>query len=562
MVLWFCCIGSDGMAEYNATLPHSITEWTMQAISVSLHSPGVCVADSQSLISTKPLFIQLTCLMPWWWGSRLSYGPLSSTTIMSPSISVDWGVSADSIDARHHRQHTEITLQPPQDFVPGTESCIIMAIGDQYGPTVQTAITGVEHLMSQPTGCGEQTMIRMAPTLYALHYLTVKKQVTPEIEEKAYQYLKEENAAVLPGYKRALTYRKYNGAFSVWTTHPPSNWLTAFILKIFCQARQYIPIDDVVISRGLHYLSGQQDDDGSFREVYTLHHPEMLRTREVRDKALEYLEENLNSVLEPYSFSIITYALALANHPMKNATNQRLRNMAVFNEVTNERWWYNPALPVSVEATSYGLLTQLLAGDLEYSQAIVNWLNGQRSSSGSFVSTQMKYKICLITHVPEEFLQQIVVLLQDTVMGLQALTEYAMKAESPAINLVCNISYSQDLGLARTLEFQPDNAFILQQFEVFTSLWLHIVSVLHVRSCESREGFYYKGSICGEQVNKIGGVLYLNTTGKGVGQLLVKMKYNIPRSPEKVCKVSPIYNHTRPPCGHQSLMMFLEHYLV
>ncbi|UYV77880.1 hypothetical protein LAZ67_15002657 [Cordylochernes scorpioides] len=152
--------------------------------------------------------------------------------------------------------------------------------GDQYGPTVQTAITGVEHLMSQPTGCGEQTMIRMAPTLYALHYLTVKKQVTPEIEEKAYQYLKEENA-VLPGYKRALTYRKYNGAFSVWTTHPPSNWLTAFILKIFCQARQYIPIDDVVISRGLHYLSGQQDDDGSFREVYTLHHPEMLLIRRI-----------------------------------------------------------------------------------------------------------------------------------------------------------------------------------------------------------------------------------------------------------------------------------------
>ena len=50
--------------------------------------------------------------------------------------------------------------------------------------TVSRVILGLEALMRIPTGCGEQTIIHMAPTVSAMRYLNETQQMTPDIMQK------------------------------------------------------------------------------------------------------------------------------------------------------------------------------------------------------------------------------------------------------------------------------------------------------------------------------------------------------------------------------------------
>ncbi|KFM82832.1 CD109 antigen, partial [Stegodyphus mimosarum] len=96
----------------------------------------------------------------------------------------------DSINENENLQITAVKLHMPEDFVPGTESCIITALGDQLGPAVEVTINNPDKLLEKPRGCGEQNMMFLAPTLYTMKYLKVKGKITPEIEEKGYEYIR------------------------------------------------------------------------------------------------------------------------------------------------------------------------------------------------------------------------------------------------------------------------------------------------------------------------------------------------------------------------------------
>ena len=51
---------------------------------------------------------------------------------------------------------------------------------------------GLTNLIRLPTGCGEQTMISMAPLVYVLRYLySIKNGVTAEIERRAYDFMRK-----------------------------------------------------------------------------------------------------------------------------------------------------------------------------------------------------------------------------------------------------------------------------------------------------------------------------------------------------------------------------------
>ena len=51
---------------------------------------------------------------------------------------------------------------------------------------------GLSNLIQLPTGCGEQTMIRMAPLVYVLRYLySMKDGVTANVERKAYEFMRK-----------------------------------------------------------------------------------------------------------------------------------------------------------------------------------------------------------------------------------------------------------------------------------------------------------------------------------------------------------------------------------
>ena len=48
---------------------------------------------------------------------------------------------------------------------------------------VEIIVNGIDKLLRMPRGCGEQTMIYLAPTTYAMNYLKQTKQVTDQIEQ-------------------------------------------------------------------------------------------------------------------------------------------------------------------------------------------------------------------------------------------------------------------------------------------------------------------------------------------------------------------------------------------
>ena len=52
-------------------------------------------------------------------------------------------------------------------------------------------IEGLDSLLEMPRGCGEQTMLYMAPNVYILKYLRETDQLTPEIEMVVYRYIEE-----------------------------------------------------------------------------------------------------------------------------------------------------------------------------------------------------------------------------------------------------------------------------------------------------------------------------------------------------------------------------------
>lgn len=50
------------------------------------------------------------------------------------------------------------------------------------------SLSGVEKLIQVPTGCAEQTMVKMAPAVYAIEYLDASEQwanFNPEQKEEA-----------------------------------------------------------------------------------------------------------------------------------------------------------------------------------------------------------------------------------------------------------------------------------------------------------------------------------------------------------------------------------------
>ena len=58
--------------------------------------------------------------------------------------------------------------------------------GDIMGP----ALSGLDKLLKLPTGCGEQNMVKFAPNIFILEYLTKSQQLTDDIRAKALGFLK------------------------------------------------------------------------------------------------------------------------------------------------------------------------------------------------------------------------------------------------------------------------------------------------------------------------------------------------------------------------------------
>ncbi|KAL3227534.1 hypothetical protein MRX96_004230 [Rhipicephalus microplus] len=172
--------------------------------------------------------------------------------------------------------------------------------------------------------------------------------------------------------------------------------------------------------------------------------------------AVNYLREHAFESDEPYvAAALVAYALSQSNSSEKHAALSALKDRLIYDPMLSTRSTGTEPSALVVEGTAYALLTLLAHNEVETAKTIVNWLNTHRSASGSFASTQ------------------------DTVVALQALTEFALKSRSSVTMLpYCNS-------------------------------WTFVTSR---------------------------GKMFVKASGTGSGLLSVKLKYNVLVPPELLCK--------------------------
>ncbi|KAL4237870.1 hypothetical protein ACF0H5_002580 [Mactra antiquata] len=372
----------------------------------------------------------------------------------------------------------DVPLSFPPTFVVDSQKIQVSIIGDTMGPTVKN----LKGLLRMPTGCGEQTMISLAPDVFVYNYLKATNKLTPEIADMALQYMYK-------GYQRELTFQRNDGSFSIWgqSDSTGSMWLSAFVLKSFHQAKAHIYIEDNIIFRIARWMLSYQDNDGSFRAIGTVHSTSLkggassgdsltafvlisLLESEVTLKqdgyyanrytsaianAVSYLEQRVvaDKITDMYDLAVVTYALGLSGSSQGYPAYRKLDKMAITTSGGKKYWnatttpnlysWeysYYQSPPLEIEIASYALL--YLTKIHQYSDGfpILQWLIGQRNSRGAFRSTQ------------------------DTVLGLQAMSEYGSLYNAPnGPNLFVGVASGNFL---KQVHVGPNDAMVLKLVDI------------------------------------------------------------------------------------------------
>uniref|UniRef100_A0A2K6T5T7 Complement C3 n=1 Tax=Saimiri boliviensis boliviensis TaxID=39432 RepID=A0A2K6T5T7_SAIBB len=305
---------------------------------------------------------------------------------------------------------------PPADLsdqVPDTESeTRILLQGTPVAQLTEDAIDAdrLKHLIVTPSGCGEQNMISMTPTVIAVHYLD-------QTEQWEKFGLEKRQGAVELIKKGSLYISEPIGSRSV-----PTPRLTAYVVKVFSLAVNLIAIDSQVLCGAVKWLIlEKQKPDGVFQEDGPVIHQEMIggfRNTQEKDMALtafvlialqeakEICEELVNSLpqsitdagnfLEANYMNLQrSYTVAIAGYALAQLEKLKGPLLEKFLSTAKDRnRWEEPGQQLyNVEATSYALLALLQLKDFDSVLPVVRWLNEQRYYGGGYGSTQATFMV-------------------------------------------------------------------------------------------------------------------------------------------------------------------------
>ncbi|ESO93728.1 hypothetical protein LOTGIDRAFT_209261 [Lottia gigantea] len=339
------------------------------------------------------------------------------------------------LDENQRKFNQSIQIRYPSDVVPDSQRIIITAFGDPLG----SALNNIEDLIRLPSGCGEQNMINFVPNIYIRKYLDATGQLSSSLAAKIKSYLQT-------GYTTELRYKRSDYSFSAFGDRDDSGsqWLTAYVLRTFIEASAHIYVDDRILSKTAAYLISNQNPDGTFREPGRVIHKELkgssfegdglnaftlIALLEVKDKkvtaeaiksSVTQLEAASATMTNIYDLAITAYALhkagskyaaqLLAKLESKQTSQDGMVYWDVVVESDRAQYYWNPphrkSSPVNIEATAYVLLTYAEMKEKLKGLPILRWLISQQNGKGGYSTSQ------------------------DTVVALQALSEYATNLSS------------------------------------------------------------------------------------------------------------------------------------
>ncbi|XP_069804368.1 complement C3-like [Dendropsophus ebraccatus] len=318
-------------------------------------------------------------------------------------------------------QEEQVKTVKPGNIVPKTDvKTIITVQGSPITDMVEKSIDGINlnHLIKAPDGCGEQTMMSMTAPLIAVRYLDASNQwdrIGVERREQATQFIKD-------GIVRQQTFAQ-SGGYGTWAKSPSSTWLTAYVVKVFSLASSLVHVDKDAICNSVKWLVlNKQNPDGEFKEDVHVYHQEMVGgvTRGSADlhssltafvlialltsqktcadkvgnlktdieEAIQYLNNHYETLKKPYTIAITSYALAKAG---KLKDTKKLMSAST----DNTHWDDSGSLHLSLEATSYALLTLLQMNESRKAAPLVKWITEKKyygEIMGSTQSTIMQFE--------------------------------------------------------------------------------------------------------------------------------------------------------------------------
>ncbi|XP_064238080.1 complement C3 [Aotus nancymaae] len=355
----------------------------------------------------------------------ISDGVKKSLKVVPEGIRMNKTVAVRTLDPeRLGNEGVQKEDVPPADLsdqVPDTESeTRILLQGTPVAQMTEDAIDAdrLKHLIVTPSGCGEQNMIGMTPTVIAVHYLDQTEQWEKfglEKRQAAVELIKK-------GYTQQLAFKQPSSAYAAFLFRPPSTWLTAYVVKVFSLAVNLIAIDSQVLCGAVKWLIlEKQKPDGVFQEDGPVIHQEMIggfRNTQEKDMALtafvlislqeakdiceelvnslprsiidagNFLEANYMNLQRSYTVAIAGYALAQLDKLKGPLLNKFLST------AKDKNRWEEPGQQLyNVEATSYALLALLQLKDFDFVPPVVRWLNEQRYYGGGYGSTQATFMV-------------------------------------------------------------------------------------------------------------------------------------------------------------------------
>uniref|UniRef100_A0A8D2LDU7 Complement C3 n=1 Tax=Varanus komodoensis TaxID=61221 RepID=A0A8D2LDU7_VARKO len=315
-----------------------------------------------------------------------------------------------------------------ENMVPDTEPDTKITVqGDPVAQIIEDSIDGTKlnHLIITPSGCGEQNMITMTPSVIATIYL----DATGQWEKIGVDRRSVAVNQIMQGYTQQLVYKKADHSYAAFTGRKASTWLTAYIVKVFSMASRIVnTVNRDIICGGVKWLVlERQKPDGIFHEEAPVIHGEMvggykgaepevsltafvlvalLESKEICkdqvnslpgaiNKATAFLSRKYDTLQRPYTTALTAYALVLAG---------QLKDDRVLMAASTgrNRWEEYNARTYNLEGTSYALLALLKLRLFDTAGPVVRWLVQQKYYGGTYGQTQA------------------------TIMVFQALAEYEM----------------------------------------------------------------------------------------------------------------------------------------
>ncbi|XP_033108189.1 complement C3-like [Anneissia japonica] len=482
-------IPEEGEIGHEFTLPDSITKWLIQGVALS-RDLGMCVANPVTLTAFKKIFIQLDVPYSVVRGEQVEIkATLFNYDERKRSIKVAmYLIGTEGICSEAHagqRSSKKDFEVNPDDSYSVTYPMIPLKVGEfeirvvAYTSVLNDAVTKTLRVI--PEG------VTRYFTLSQILDPSGKLNGQPEVNEL------QESSAIQADQLRNREKRSQTDIVDLRL--PPD----AIEGTAHCKVKFTGKIK-ITNNYSWSIVKGGVQGDVSFTayvlitllECSCAEHANQVSS--AVEKAVTFIETEFEKgvITRPFAVAIATFALTLADSPVKDRMNLKLREIATYSAGSSKSiggtfqsavptrhwgandssfagskkpfWYVRRPSAIAVETTSYALRTQVLNNDIEYCNPIVNWLTEQRNYDGGFVSTQ------------------------DTIIALQALEEYTKITESDQLNLQCRLVKDQ---YERHVSINENNA-------------------LHHQ----------------EETPPVNGNLIIETTGTGIGQAQVEVRYN------------------------------------